>query len=103
MSKHTKGPLTIGRTGVIQGGPVHHFTNGSSQSQLFLAMLGLEMDVEERDANAARAVKCWNEHDALVAALEYMLNECGHLEKDHPHDYDFANERAVLEQAKAGA
>ena len=28
----------------------------------------------ERDANAARIVTCWNSHDALVEALEAIVN-----------------------------
>lgn len=36
----------------------------------------------------------------LIATLQYMLDTCGHLEKEHPGEYDFSNERAVLEQAR---
>lgn len=63
---HTPGPLVLGRMGVIKGGTMHHFANGSAQSQLFMAMAGIDMPHQERDANAARMVMCWNEHDALV-------------------------------------
>lgn len=37
----------------------------------------------------------------LRDALDFMLNQAGHLEEDYPGDYDFSNERAVLEQADA--
>ncbi|MEX3764419.1 hypothetical protein [Paraburkholderia phenoliruptrix] len=67
--QHTPGPLVLGKLGVIKGGPVHHFTNGSGQSQLFMAIAGEDMGHEERDANAARVVLCWNTHDAMLEAL----------------------------------
>lgn len=43
--------------------------------------------------------QCKATTQALIAALRYMLNECGHLESDA--DYNFANERAVLAAAEA--
>jgi len=71
---HTPGPLVLHKLGVIKGGPVHQFTNGSGQSQLFMAIAGEDMGHEERDANAARVVLCWNSHDELVAALQRYLD-----------------------------
>jgi aminoglycoside phosphotransferase len=80
MSERTPGPLVLGKMGVIKGGPIHHFTNGSDQSQLFMAMPGIDMSHTERDANGAHMVMCWNTHDELVAALrelrELVANDC---------------------------
>jgi hypothetical protein len=99
MAEHTKGPLTLGKLGVIKGGKVHTFTNGESPSQLFMAMAGLDMSHEERDANAAHMVKCWNLHYELVAALQRYLN-CDPA-RDVGGDTPAAQARAAL--AKAGA
>lgn len=74
-AKHTEGPLVMGKMGVIKGGPFHEFTKGSGQSQLFMAMAGLEMGHKERDANAAHLVKCWNLHYELVGVLRALRNE----------------------------
>jgi hypothetical protein len=43
--------------------------------------------------------QCNATNQALIAALRYMLGECGHLETDA--DYNFSNERAVLAAAEA--
>lgn len=72
MAEHTKGPLTLGKLGVIKGGKVHTFTNGESPSQLFMAMAGLDMSHEERDANAAHMVRCWNMHYEMLTALQLI-------------------------------
>lgn len=37
----------------------------------------------------------------VVNALAYMLDTCGHLEKDDPGNFNFSNERAVLAAAQA--
>lgn len=58
---HTLGPIALKAQGVIIGGPFTEYTNGSAQSQLFMAMTGPGMDPEkERDANAERIVLLWN-------------------------------------------
>ncbi|MEZ2310817.1 hypothetical protein AB6809_29655 [Paraburkholderia sp. RCC_158] len=98
MAGHTKGPLTLGKLGVIKGGPFHQFTNGDAQSQLFMATTGLDMSHQERDANAAHLVKCWNSHYELVAALQRYL-DCDSA-RDVAGDTPAAQARAAL--AKAG-
>jgi hypothetical protein len=87
MTEHTKGPLVIGKLGVIKGGPVHHFKNGSGQSQLFMAMAGLEMSHEERDANGEHMVKCWNKHDGLVAQVKALEERLGDTEPKQMRRY----------------
>src|SRR5260370_17471906 len=74
MTGHTKGTRVLKKLGVIAGGPIHHFTNGSGQSQLFMATGGEDMHHTEVEANAERAVLCWNEHDQLVADLKTMTD-----------------------------
>lgn len=76
MAEHTKGPLVMAKRamGVIKGGPFRQYTNGSAQSQLFLAMTGEDMPYEERDANAEHLVKCWNSYYALVEAAQMALS-----------------------------
>lgn len=97
MTKHTKGSLELGRFGVVRGGPVHHYTNGSGRSQLFLATAGQDMSHEEIYANAARLVQCWNLHDELVAALKRYLNADN--ARDHGGDTPAAQARDVLKKA----
>ncbi|WP_175787532.1 hypothetical protein [Burkholderia anthina] len=83
--RHTEGPLVLGKMGVIKGGPVHEFTNGSGQSQLFMAMAGLEMSHQEREANGAHLVKCWNMHYGLLGVLRASREAMAGYLKDHPH------------------
>jgi len=101
MSEHTKGPLLLGKKGmgVIKGGPMHEYTNGSAQSQLFLAMVGQDMSDQERDANAEHLINCWNSHYDLMAALQRYLN-CD-PSRDAGGDTPAAQARAAF--AKAGA
>ncbi|CAG9229320.1 hypothetical protein [Burkholderia vietnamiensis] len=98
-AKRTSGPLVLGKMGVIKGGPFHQFANGSGQSQLFMATAGLEMSHEEREANAAHMVMCWNTHDKLVAALRRYLN-CDPA-RDVGGDTPAAQARAALAEADA--
>jgi hypothetical protein len=106
MTEHTKGPLSIGKLGVIKGGKVHHFTNGSGQSQLFMAMAGFEMRYQERDANAAHLVKCWNLHYDLVAVLralrQEVMHDCENSDMSREQFEAILNRAdAMLEQADA--
>ncbi|MFP3609243.1 hypothetical protein SB778_03900 [Paraburkholderia sp. SIMBA_050] len=80
MAGHTKGPLVLGKKGmgVIKGGPMHEYTNGSAQSQLFLAMVGQDMPDDERDANAAHLIKCWNLHYELLKSLRELRTNIMH-------------------------
>ncbi|NTX18028.1 hypothetical protein [Burkholderia cepacia] len=106
MTNHTEGKLELGRFGVVRGGPVHHYTNGSGRSQLFLATAGQDMSHEEIYANAARLVKCWNLHDELVAALKALRDEAAFSEEfgnttKAEFDAICAKADAVLAEAEA--
>lgn len=50
--KHTPGPWSLQRFGVIYGGPIQHFSNGSSQVQIGMATGADFLADGEREKNA---------------------------------------------------
>jgi len=72
--KHTQGRLGLSRNGVIVGGPLQHYVNGSAQPQVFMACVGPDGGSEEQEANARRLVACWNACDGISTSDLEMDN-----------------------------
>jgi len=60
MTKHTAEPWDLMPHGVIYGGPVQRYANGSSKSQIAMTTGADFMDLGEQQANASRIVACVN-------------------------------------------
>lgn len=68
MSAHTEGRLTLGKHGIILGGPGRELKKGIAYDQLFMACVTESGDQQE---NARRLVACWNACEGLpTEALE---------------------------------
>ncbi|HEN8731986.1 TPA: hypothetical protein U8207_000350 [Pseudomonas putida] len=60
MTKHTAEPWDLMQHGVIYGGPLQHYANGSSRSQIAMSTGADFMAQGEQQANARRIVACVN-------------------------------------------
>jgi len=60
MTKHTPEPWDLMKHGVIYGGPLQQYANGSSRSQIAMSTGADFMAPGEQDANARRIVACVN-------------------------------------------
>lgn len=60
MTKHTAEPWDLMQHGVIYGGPLQQYANGSSRSQIAMSTGADFMAPGEQQANARRIVACVN-------------------------------------------
>ncbi|MGE8045191.1 hypothetical protein ACQKO6_13380 [Pseudomonas monteilii] len=60
MTKHTAEPWDLMPHGIIYGGPVQRYANGSTKSQIAMATGANFMALGEQQANARRIVACVN-------------------------------------------
>lgn len=72
MSKHTPGPWAVRRNGVIVGGEIFEYTNGSTQSQIAMACV-VEEGNGEQIANALLIAAAPELLAALQEARNYLI------------------------------
>ena len=89
---HTQGKLSHKRLGVILGGPVEKFANGSGQKQIAM-VCGID-DNSEIEANARRLVAAWNACEGITTE---RLEDLGRPLMAHLIGCDERAERQVKE------
>lgn len=91
---HTEGKLTLGKHGVIYGGPFREYVRGSAQDQFAMVTSPHEDEIEQgitQEENARRLVACWNACEGIP--LEQL--EC-----DQPTFVQMLLERQTLKQQR---
>lgn len=104
MSKHTPGTVDVQNKGTLGCRSARHEivagvnVDGSKNLPCIAKMPGLS---EESYANAAHIVKCWNSHDALLAALKNCLAVMEEMGPPLATDATAREARAAIKEARA--